>query len=375
MSAPKPPALEWSLPPASDGPSDAQEASTAPGQDGSTPEAVPLAVEAPQEEWLVERIFSPGEVHLIGGAPGAGKTAWEVWLRSHIERGLPFLGHATHRPPAWHTIIFDRSSRDRRYWWQQGGIVDPVYYCLTEDGELTLGQIAKMTRASLFALVERLIREVWQLPRGSVVTVDVANMLAADSRSSYLAAWTSGVQLGRLAEECGITILALMHGAKQVGDNAARYVRPTDRMIAGTGFLGAVGTRAYLMSLKESGDHGWQDFGWEPHHHRPQEFRFQRTENGLFAPWHSRERDTETETRDAKDLGPEDLLIFFPVDGDGYLSTGDAIKQFQTKHGVPPHKRTLERWIEKLDVRGLLVPYRDKDGREIQGKWVRPKGD
>lgn len=329
------------------------------------PEALP---------WIVEGVLPPGQVHLIGGAPRAGKTAFECWMASHILRELPFLGHRTHRPPAWAAVILDRAPEDRLFWWNRAGIEPLPHYCLAEDGTVDLERLGRLSRRGFFDLLVQIL-DNFSLPRGSVVTIDVANALVADSRSTYLSGFTSGLQLSKLAHARGLTILALMHGSKQVGDTSSRYVRPTDRIIAGTGFLGAVGTVAYLASAKESGCHAtpaWQDFGWEPHHHAAQDFRLERTGNGLFCLQDSAERDIERKVKPAERLRPEDLLPYVPY-APNYIEAAHLVDRVRELHDVS--RATIYRWLKELQDQKLVALWKDAKERPVQGKWCRPPAE
>lgn len=59
------------------------------------------------EKFVVESIMPAGELHLIGGASGAGKTTWMLqWLRDW-EQAKPIFGHQSF-PCPWVYISFDR---------------------------------------------------------------------------------------------------------------------------------------------------------------------------------------------------------------------------------------------------------------------------
>jgi len=58
--------------------------------------------------YIVEVILPSGEVHLLGGPSGAGKTRWLLHNLLLWEQGEPFLGHRSH-PVPWVYVAADRS--------------------------------------------------------------------------------------------------------------------------------------------------------------------------------------------------------------------------------------------------------------------------
>lgn len=291
---------------------------------------------------------------------------------SHVLRAAPFLGHATNRVPWWGAIVLDRGASDRRNWWRIAGIPHLAtgetlpLYSLTDDPVLRPDSLHKIK--DLLGFVEKQIDRL-NPPEGGVLTIDVANPLAGNSHGSYLSSFAAGWALSRIAHERELTIFAVMHGGKQIGAQEQRYVRLTDRIIAGSGFLGAIGTCAYLASAEESGNRGYQEFAWSPHHAASEVFRLKRTENGLYAMWESSAEKVERVKRE-RDLGPEDVYARVPKHGQGYITTADIVRKMQELYTVP--KRTIERWIGKLAIEERIVLFVDENGAEQRGKWVRP---
>lgn len=316
---------------------------------------------------VVSEVFPSGQVHLLGGAPRAGKTAFEAWMCSHVLRGAPFLGHTTNVPPWWGAIVLDRGADDRRTWWRVAGIPHLVtgsslpLYSITDDPDLGPSALRRMK--DLQGFVEKQIDRL-KAPPGGVLTIDVANPLAGNSHSSYLSSFAAGWSLSKMAHDRELTIFAIMHGAKQLAGTDRRYVRLTDRIIGSTGFLGAVGTVCYLASHEESGERGYQDFAWEPHHGAAETFRLKRRDDGLFALWQSA-AETKERVKQQQEVTAEDVYALVPKHGQGYITTGQVVQKIQELYKVT--RRTIERWILKLALDERIVAFEDE-----RGKWVRP---
>lgn len=233
---------------------------------------------------LVEGLIQCGEVTLIGGSRGVGKTAFDSWMRSVIGRGETFLGHATNQPPWWGAIILDRGIEDRQQWCDAAEIELPPHYCMMDDMSIIPLKIAKLDKDGAFAYLESWLNHL-KPPPGAFISIDPANFFSGDDRYSYFSAIGCGLQLSKIAKERQIGILAYMHGGKQKKFDG--YMRLTDRIIGSTGFLGAVGTVCYLASRQESkelGELSNQVFIAEPHHGTAICWSLARTNNGLFEP-------------------------------------------------------------------------------------------
>lgn len=310
---------------------------------------------------LVEDIFPACQVHLIGGSRGAGKTALEVWMASHILKGQDFLGHKTNKPPAWGALILDRGDEDRLAWWKAAGIEPLPYYCLTKDKHMTPEALIAMTPAQCIRFLQQKLNEL-ELPLGAVLTVDVANFFAGNSNLGYQSSFAHGWALTKIAADKQLTILALMHGGKQKGPDE-RYVRATDRIIAGTGFLGAVCTVSYLTTPEEvASPVKIQELSWEPHHHPAETFKLLRTEEGLFRLL---ELGDEFKLKAKEDVEYDDYLVFFPLVGSGaYVTTAEVIEKAIDLWNFAPI--TIKRAIARLEAEGKIVKFKDE-----RGKWQK----
>lgn len=320
-------------------------------------------LQMPKEKWpdVIQDIFPAGQVHLIGGASRAGKTALECWMASHILNGSDFLGHHTTLPVWWGCLILDRASEDRRLWWERAGIGGRIpFYCLTEDPRMSPAQLQAMTYAQSWAWLDRCIRDMKPLP-GGVLTIDVVSFFVPDFRQGYQKAFAQGWSLSKIAHDMELTIFALLHGGKQsTGD---RYIRLTDRIIAPMGFLGSVGTVSYLTSEAESGGKGFQEYEWESHQHPTERFKLFRTANGLY-----RVAGEVAVLKPADKVTRDDYLPLIPPEGsDGYAKTADLLRRIGSLWKFSESKITHD--LMKLEAEGKILKFQG-----TKGKWQKRRG-
>ena len=242
---------------------------------------------------IVEGIFPSGELHLISGSRGAGKTGWEVGMERAVMAGEPFMGRQTWRPPVWNVLIFDRSAKDRLAWWKAAGMEPLPYYCLTDDPTITPKTLLDQTPAQSLDMLSRCVDKL-DPPPGSALTIDVANFIAGDANLSYRSGFAHGWALSKIAAERQITPFALMHGGKQ--KQGQQYMRLTDRTIASTGFMGTANACGYIATREETAAIGAEDgslsdfgtrsdlqiFEWEPRKGPTERFVLGRADSGLF---------------------------------------------------------------------------------------------
>jgi hypothetical protein len=329
---------------------------------------------------LVEDVFTPGETHLIGGASGAGKTAFEVWMCGTVMRGEPFLGQPTHCPPWWGAIIVDRGMQARKQFWEAAGLRgvpyqdysgEPFtipYYCLTEDPKLSPDSLAEMIGQRGWNPTRFLASKVKAMnpPPGGVLTIDVANFFGSDSKHGYDKSFVSGWGINRIALDFQLTGLGLMHGSKQKKGDA--YVRLVDRMIAGSGFIGSVGTSSYLTSYQETDDNGLQEFEWQSHYRAPARFKLKRTPEGLFEVVEQVILFSDYGQGQAvKDPERWDCYLnWIPLEGSGRAMSTEQIKLRAQQPDLNWSKRTVDRDLAVMEERGLICLYQGK-----RGQWQR----
>lgn len=296
---------------------------------------------------LVSGVVQCGEVCLIGGSRGVGKTALDTWIRQLVSRGEPFLGHHTIAPPWWGLVILDRSTKDRRAWCESAEIEMPPAYCLMDDETVDPLSFVSLTKSGAFKYLDKWIDGL-NPPPGAYLSIDPGNLFSGDDKFSYYTALGCGLALSRIAKTRQIGIIAYMHGGKQKAQDS--YLRLTDRIIGSTGFLGSVGTVCYLASREETNDNNLQWFSIESHHAEPELWKLRRTPSGLF------EIAEKTERQHAEVLAQALPLLKYISPDWGPVAAVRAMFA-----DMP--KTTFYRYIEHLEQLGLIE--RGKKGREL----------
>jgi AAA domain len=110
-----------------------------------------------REKFIVDVIFPAGELHLIGGGSGAGKTTWLLqWLKDWSE-GKPVFGYKSH-PCPYVYVTFDRGLLSTHRTMERLGMEDwdfpsyPIEDIVTK-GEYTIDRImARFPEAELYVI-------------------------------------------------------------------------------------------------------------------------------------------------------------------------------------------------------------------------------
>jgi hypothetical protein len=331
--------------------------------------------------YIISGVWEVGKVLVLGGSRGAGKTAFETWMRASVMKAEPFLGRETFAPDWWGIIIIDRDSDTHRHWWKAAGIEPPPYYCLAEDPTYDDEFLIRASThdfkdpAKLFRFLDCCIDKL-NPPPGGALTIDVANPFTGSALADYMVSFSRGVALSRLAKRRQLGLLLIMHGGKQKRQDT--YARLTDRIISNTGFLGAVHTVSYITTFEESVRPGLQEFVWEPHEGPGELFALHRLrDSGLFEVVDSRYIMDKVEQVKGAQSQPETIedeipygcnliLSWIPVDSEGVFITTEIIKQRMEQSQLGLGARTVERYLAVMEDKGLIFRY-----KEQRGKWQR----
>jgi len=307
---------------------------------------------------IIEDVLNIGEVFIVGGQRCCGKTALLAWVTRAVQSEGFFLGHRTHRPVTWATAIIDRGDELHREWWRRAGFTEPPGPVYTMTNDLTPKQLRQLMAKSdgLADLWVHIMRTLDPQP-GSVLVIDVISPFIGNVASGYMAGFASGWSISREARERGIAIIGAAHGGKPKRLDA--YERWTDRIIANSGFLGAVDSIAYLATDIETAQGGMQRFVMEPHLARAETFLLRRTDNGLFEVVPE-----EVETIDE----PRWSIYNLPTGEEPpftlpYMTTAQIISRAATV-GIPA--RTVERDLAAMERLGVITRYKGQ-----RGKWQR----
>ena len=236
---------------------------------------------------IVESLLPAHSVHLLAGAPGAGKTALAAWLFRQIADEQPVFGFPSHRPTALAVIAADRGWPSHRIWFEAVGLGGIPHYSFHDDGgfrwERLKGEDGWMS--TLKAALEGEFcprKKVDWLPPGSLVLVDPLSAFLGGDVLNYNRIFRALGELGQLCIRRAITILGTAHAGKQRAGKELQYARPQDRILGSSALIGCSDTVFYLATPTETGE-PYSELHWIPHHAAPGCVRLERQpDTGLF---------------------------------------------------------------------------------------------
>jgi hypothetical protein len=254
----------------------AGEASAAPSTDPSP---------APLQFLVTPRMLPTGAIHLLGGAPMAGKSTFVAQLlRQFVEpdpRFLPGLEFQRLDLSELGIICTDRPWRDNASWFEAVGLSAVPHVAIADDPEI-LRFMSKPTTSGapgvdlLRTCLDRLP------PTVKVVVADVLTNAFCGNIFQHQIVHRHMAEIQHLLRTRGLTILGTAYGSKLRQGKQERMQRAIDRIIGGSPFRGALSSVLFLEAQEES-EHDYQRLTWYSRHHVAQAFALQRDEtSGLF---------------------------------------------------------------------------------------------
>lgn len=291
-----------------------------------------------------------GSVNLLAGASGVGKTCLTAWLCTRFRDALPIFGHQPSPVSEVAYLCADRSWRSSREWFVRAGYPDIHAYSLVDDLDFDPGRL-ELTR-SLIPILRESLDKLAPKP-GALVILDPAALFIANL-NDYRSCAVALTRMRRIAMERQITLLGLMHAAKQKNDDKSKYQRLQDRILGSAAQHGYGDTQMYLAAPAETGEK-FYSFLWQSHLVQPEVFALGRhKESGLFIPWAEAEGDQPPDPDRASFLPPpsgeEGALLSQippPPETRGFAelveASGDA------------GRTSVYRYLQRLQELGLIV--------------------
>jgi len=191
-----------------------------------------------QPEFLVEGILPAGEVHLLGGSSGSGKTTFtfQVFL-TEWQQGKPIFDHVSH-PVPYSYVSIDRSRSSVTRTLQRLGLTEQItrLICQEELPEdcLTIGAVVK---------------EVLKVhPDSKLIVIEGFQLLAGDASNKYNTVARTLKSAARLCTKYGLTIIGICHSPKMKIDEGFQHPR---EMLLGSVSWGAYSDTVITLSLDE----------------------------------------------------------------------------------------------------------------------------
>jgi hypothetical protein len=189
--------------------------------------------ERPPDKWLIDQILPAGELHIIGGPSGAGKTTWLLQMLTEWSAGRPVFGYDSH-PGQFAYVSLDRGERSFRRTLRRCGL-DPdtfPYVC---------GLSSTKPVTSFEGLLELVIPRFPALDNALLVIEGIATLLPSKAKAiDYNQMFRFFANLSAYCNELGITILGVMHSPKM--KETEMYLNPRQRLLHSVAIGGVVET-------------------------------------------------------------------------------------------------------------------------------------
>ena len=296
----------------------------------------PLSTPRPLLVSPIPLIIPAGGISLLAGAPGIGKTALIATLARDLRDGRPIFGHQPAPVPAIGIVSADRGwAEGAGEWFKRAGYPEIRYYSLTDDPHFNPKRLRKKWDRTdlLMEFIDRL-----ELPWGALVIVDPIALFLGGNLLDYDGCAVACLELRRLLQYRGLTLIATAHSAKLRADKKERYLRLQDQILGSTAIFGFTDTQMYLASPAELGKDYYM-FLWHSHVTVPETFCLERDEQGLFVPY------------TGVDLGTQArVLNLFPPDGTE-VTFGALV---ELAEALPLKRRQLKNVLEQLLADGRI---------------------
>ena len=232
--------------------------------------------------YIVRGILPRGEVSILSGASGAGKSTIIAQLLAAIQAGEDtFFGHRINHPIRVGYIAADRT-------WES-------YEELAARARLDLSHIQIRSLVDDTSIdVDRLERDSMRLLYDLISSFDSPDLIVVDPMvvflgvdpNKYNAVAPRLIKMGRWCKQDGFTILATHHATKARTDYS--FKRPQDRISGSSALLGFTSSQLFLSAPDEIGK-PYAEFTAVNHNDPPENIRLERGENGLFVPYNEKQ--------------------------------------------------------------------------------------
>lgn len=219
-----------------------------------------------------------GNIHLLGGAPYAGKSTLTAQLLQAVLCGGEFLGFQTEqlRPEEVGVVFTDRP--DAGDWLESLGLQRKVpQHTLAGDPGLRKVIGAKHSQSVEGAEFFRYcLSKFPSTLKFLVADVFTTYFTGPDVHRARLVASNMNL-LHEILKERDLAVLGLVYGLKQKNNESDRYAVATERIIGAAPLRGSASTIAYLTSEEESGSRGFQELFLRSRQAAPQHLFLQRS--------------------------------------------------------------------------------------------------
>lgn len=290
---------------------------------------------------LISDIIPQGEVSILAGASGAGKTTLIQQILARMQLNKDVFGSPVSPNLRLGYIAADRSweSYKRTAALTKVNLSRLGVRTLVDDDSIDL----RVFKKNPIQVLEELIQSL--LPLDLVVVDPLVVFLGVDTNKYHLNA-AALIRLNRFCRKHNITILGTHHATKARSDYT--FKRAQDRISGTSALLGFTSTQLFLATPEELGR---EDGVYEWHiisHHAPAKVIELSRENGAF---------TLVGERLTVNTPLEDRVVSFLASSEAPVSRRELIERFATEVSVPTVDRLLSRLVKDGSVNRVSGEY------------------
>lgn len=187
----------------------------------------------PPDEWLVDAILPAGELHIVGGPSGAGKTTWLLQFLTEWSAGKPIFGYDSH-PTTFAYISLDRGERSFRRTLRRCGL-DP------DEFPYVCGLRSSKPIVSFEDILTMVTPRFGKAQNPLLVIEGITTLLPTKAKSiDYNTMFRFFANISAYCNELGITIIGVMHSPKM--KETEMYLNPRQRLLHSVAIGGVVET-------------------------------------------------------------------------------------------------------------------------------------
>lgn len=217
---------------------------------------------------LVEPAMLPARsIHLLGGAPFAGKSTISSQLIKAMITGESFLQGLTfterHEPDQIGILFTDRPWEDNDLWSEKLNLQDVQRYAISDDESMaTLMHKERENPIYGIKVFEECFKRFRDPGRIRFLIVDVlTNVFLGNSIHHAPGVHRHMVYLQQFCKRHDVTILGTCYGNKQKKGSSEQYARPVDRIIGASTLRDCASSLLFLTAPGES-ENTYQPFQW-----------------------------------------------------------------------------------------------------------------
>jgi hypothetical protein len=167
------------------------------------------------QEFLIDDLLPAGEIHLLAGSSGSGKTTWLFQMLADWQQGKEVFGHASH-PVPYAYVSVDRSRTSVTRTLQRLGLVDKITRIICREdlpSAISLGSVLQACRE--------------KHPDSKVFFIEGFQTMVGDKGNSYTPVAQLLQATTAYCAQNGLTVVGVCHSPKMKIEEGFKHPRET----------------------------------------------------------------------------------------------------------------------------------------------------